>query len=103
MREGGEPVPVVGQQAVTEHEPAPLVALQVVGPFKEPALACVHTRQVEPRERRGRQPPHQLVHAASPFLSVGVSPGGTRRGPAQFLRSCRCRCRTAANANAKYR
>lgn len=70
-RMGGQPVPVVGQQAVTEHEPAPLVALQVVGPFEEPALAGVHTRQVEPGERRGRQPLHQLVHAASCFLSPG--------------------------------
>lgn len=55
-------VPVIGEQAVAEHEPAALVALQVVGPFKEPAFAGVHARQVEPRQRRGRQTLDQLVH-----------------------------------------
>lgn len=57
--------PVVGQQAVTEDEPAPLVALQVVGPFKEPAFVGVRTRQVEPREGRGGQTLDQLVHRHS--------------------------------------
>ena len=47
-------LPVVGHEAVAEDEPAPLVALQVVGPFKEPAPVGVHARQVEPREARGR-------------------------------------------------
>lgn len=53
-REDGGRLPVVGQQAVAKDEPPPLVTLQVVGPFKEPALIVVHAGQVEPRERRGR-------------------------------------------------
>lgn len=65
--------PVVGEQAVAEHEPAALVALQVVGPFKEPAFAGVHARQLQPRKRRGRQTLDQLVHAPS----GARFPGGT--------------------------
>lgn len=44
-------LPVVGQQAIAEDEPAPLVTLQVVGPFIEPAFVVtgVQTRQLEPR------------------------------------------------------
>lgn len=34
-------LPVVRQQAVAEHEPAPLVAFQVVGPLEQPALEAV--------------------------------------------------------------
>lgn len=48
-REDGVRLPVVGQQAVAKDEPPPLVTLQVVGPFKEPALVVVHAGQVEPR------------------------------------------------------
>lgn len=78
------PLPVVGQQAVAKDEPAPLVALQVVGPFKEPALVGVHAGQVEPRQGRGRQTLHQLVHLAPLLrLSAGnVSPAGRRRDSA---------------------
>lgn len=48
-REDSGGLPVVRQQAVAKDEPPPLVTLQVVGPFKEPALVVVHTGQVEPR------------------------------------------------------
>ena len=34
-------VPVVGQQPVAQDEPPPLVALQVVGPFKKPSFVGV--------------------------------------------------------------
>ena len=56
------PSPVVGEQAVAEDEPPPLVALQVVGPFKEPAFVRVQTREVQPGESRGGKTLHQLVH-----------------------------------------
>lgn len=57
-------LPVVGQQAVTEDEPPPLVTLQVVGPFIQPAFVVtgIQTQQLEPRETRGGQTLHQLVH-----------------------------------------
>ena len=34
-------IPVVRQEAIAEHEPAALVALQVVGPLEKPALEAV--------------------------------------------------------------
>jgi hypothetical protein len=37
----GTSVPVVGQQAIAEHEPTALVALQVVSPLEEPTLVAV--------------------------------------------------------------
>lgn len=70
-------LPVIGEQAVAEHEPAALVALQVVGPFKEPPFAGVHARQVEPRQRRGRQPLDELVHL--PHAGGRFAPGGSGR------------------------
>lgn len=37
----GEHLPVVGEQPIAQHEPSPLVALQVVGPFEEPSFVGV--------------------------------------------------------------
>lgn len=88
---GGAPdggrLPVVGQQAVAKDEPPPLVTLQVVGPFKEPALVGVHAGQVEPRQRRGRQTPHQLVHV---FLSTGALLSAAEVTPARRRRDGCC-------------
>lgn len=38
-RGGGRGSPVVAEEAVAEHEPAALIALDVIGPLEEPALA----------------------------------------------------------------
>lgn len=46
------PVPVVAEQPVAEHEPAALVALQVVGPLEEPALVGVGARRCRRSPRR---------------------------------------------------
>lgn len=56
-------VPVVGQQAVAQDEPSPLVSLDVVGPLEQPALVGVSGR------RSGR---FGLRHHASPRLQSGL-------------------------------
>lgn len=40
----GLPVPVVGEEAIGEHEPAPLVSLDVVGPLEQPTTELAGAR-----------------------------------------------------------
>lgn len=63
--------PVVRQQAIAQDEPSPLVSLDVISPFEEPAFIGV------PRSRGGR---FGLRHHDSPWLhSVWRGSGWTQR------------------------
>lgn len=69
-------LPVIGEQPVTQHEPAALVTLQVVGPFVEPAPAGVGVGGLgQRRARRAHRLPSRLTHPAT----EGKSPHDAER------------------------
>jgi len=64
--------PVVRQQAIAQDEPSPLVSLDVISPFEEPAFICVS---------RSRDGCFGLRHHDSPWLhSVWQGSGLNTKG-----------------------
>lgn len=69
-------LPVVAQEPVAQHEPPPLVAFDIIGPFEEPALS---SRARTPSARAARAPSRRRRGRASRRHSPGPRARASRR------------------------